>query len=87
MLCFVGSDLSVKMILKTSIKPIIASVCMIGICLPMSLYLQPSIINTFLLVFIGMIMYALVIILLKDDLVLSLFKRLFKKKSDENTTK
>ena len=55
-------------IFKVSIKPLISGLLMAIVILPISMYLKPSIINTSILVMIGMIVYTLVLYISKYEL-------------------
>lgn len=74
MFCTVAKELSLKRIFKSMIKPLIATgVMCLAIC-PLSIFLVPSILNTLIIVGTGIVVYLLMILLLRDSLVLSLFK-------------
>jgi len=66
---FVRKDLSLKEIFKTMIKPLIAGLLMGIVVWLLSGVVGVSILSTLLLVFVGMIVYAIIILLLKDELI------------------
>ena len=79
MFCLVRKELSLKEMFKTIWKPLLSGIMMFGVIFPLSMLLSPSILNTFIIVFVGIAVYALMILALKDDLVLSLIKQVFAK--------
>ncbi len=86
MLISLRKDLSIKDLFKTMLKPLIAGVVMILATLPIVLKLGSSIINTFIIVVVGVFSYCLCILCLKDSLVLEFIKllknKLFKRKEN-----
>ena len=84
MIILVKKNMTIKSILKSSIKPFIASCIMFGITFPLSYYLNSSILNTLLIIICGVVVYGIAILLLKDKLVytilLQLKRKIFKKK-------
>ena len=83
MLIIVRKDLSIKEITKTSIKPIISSAAMLIVLLIIGKNINSTILNTFILVLIGIIIYFAIILLLKDSLVLETLKKVLDKKKTE----
>ena len=70
MLCVVAKELSLKRIWGSSLKPLIASLIMCLVIGPLSFYLSSSIINTFIIIAVGVVIYGVAILLLRDNLVL-----------------
>ena len=64
-------------IFRMALKPIIATLFMCVVICPLSFYLAPSILNTFIIIVCGSVIYCLSILILRDDLVMS-FLRGFK---------
>lgn len=69
MLFMARKDLSMKLIFKSAIKPIISSVVMFLAIYPLSIKLQSSILNSFIIAISGVGVYAIMILLLRDKLV------------------
>ena len=63
------------------IKPLIAGIIMFAIGYPISLLLTSSILNTFIIVGIGIVVYALTILLLKEEFVTDALRKILKKKN------
>lgn len=79
MFIFTRKELSFKQIIKTIVKPLIASVLMFLIVLPLSIYLTSSVLNTMIIVGVGFIVYAIAILLLKEQLLISFLKNVINK--------
>jgi len=75
MLIMSFKHLSLFKILKMAIKPAIASLVMGLLIYPLSLYLSSSILNTIIIAFTGAVIYGIVILILRDDLVTNFFKQ------------
>ena len=60
-------------IFKVAMKPLISGIFMSLVLLPISIYMKPSIINTFILVMIGMIVYMLVLYISKYEMFQDIF--------------
>ncbi len=75
MLVMSFKHLSLFKILKMAIKPAIASLVMGLLIYPLSLYLSSSILNTIIIAFTGVVIYGIVILILRDDLVTIFFKQ------------
>lgn len=69
MYLLVRKEISLKKILKTSIKPLIASTIMFAFVYFLSTKLTSSIINTLILVMIGAIIYFVILLILKEKLL------------------
>lgn len=79
MLVFVKKDVNIISVFKSVWKYFIAGIIMFVPCLILNEILVSSIINTFIIIFCGVIVYLTVIILLKDDFVLDEIKKLLAK--------
>ena len=75
----VRKELLLKEIFKTIWKPLLSGIMMFGVIFPLSMLLSPSILNTFIIVLVGMLTYGLMILALKDELVITLLKQLYNK--------
>lgn len=85
MLIELRKNLSIKEIFKSAIKPLIASIIIFAVIYPLSFYFSPSVLNTFIIVLVGIVIYGIVILILKDKLVfdvLGQIKDKFFKKSE-----
>ena len=71
MCLFVKKDLSLKNMFKTILKPLIAGTIMFVCLIPLSLCLSPSVINTLIIACVGVAIYGLCIILLRERLALT----------------
>lgn len=84
MFIFVRKELSLREIFKTIVKPMIATIVMVGAIIPLALKLESSIINTLIIVGVGMIVYGIMLLILKDSFIvlgINFIKaKLFKKK-------
>ena len=60
-------------IFKVAMKPLISGIFMALVLLPISIYMKPSIVNTFILVMIGMIVYMLVLCISKYEMFQDIF--------------
>lgn len=76
MLFMAAKHLSIWRIFKMAVKPLLASVVMSIAVFPLSLYLAPSILNTFILAGVGLIVYGIMILLLRDELLFSFLREL-----------
>ena len=83
MLIIVAKEFSLKRIFKSLIKPLIATLIMSAVICPLSLLLSPSILNTLIIVFSGLIVYLIAILLLRDNLVVNFLKGLKAKKAKD----
>ncbi len=81
MFVFVRKDLDIKYMFKCMIKPLIAGIIMFAIGYPISLLFISSILNTFIIVGIGIVVYALTILLLKEEFVTDALRKILKKKN------
>lgn len=86
MLMFIRKDVKIISVLKSIWKYFLAGVIMFIPCLLLGKILQPSIINTFLIVIVGVIVYLLGIIFLKDDFVINTLKNLFNRIKNKKQT-
>jgi len=88
MLFYARKDLSIKSIFKSMIKPLIASIIMFSVLLPVGLKLNPSVINTVSLIGIGALIYGLMILLMKEkftfEVLTNIKNKLFKKNKTQN---
>ncbi len=75
----VRKELSFSKVIKTIKKPLLAGIVMFLITFSLSKLLSPSILNTFIILFAGIVSYALMIFALKDDLVISTTKQIYQK--------
>lgn len=80
MYTFVRKDLKIRKILNEAWKYIVASIIMFIPCYILNRILNPSILNTIIIVAVGVAVYAPLLLLLKDDFVLSILKRIFRHK-------
>lgn len=76
MFCFIRKNVSLRKILKSSVKYLISGIIMFVPCFIVGRILEPSIINTFIIVFIGVVVYLICLILLKDEFFFETAKRL-----------
>ena len=76
MFCFIRKNVSLCEILKNSTKYLISGIIMFVPCFVLGRILEPSIINTFIIVFIGVVVYLICLILLKDEFFLEIANRL-----------
>lgn len=76
MFCFIRKNLSLREILKSSIKYLISGIIMFVPCFILGRILEPSIINTFIIVFTGVVVYLICLILLKDEFFFEIANRL-----------
>lgn len=73
MCLLIRKEVPLKEMLKTAIKPLIVGTIMFAVCYFVSFKLAPSILHTFLLVAIGIVIYGLILVLLKEKLVYMAF--------------
>ena len=88
MLCIVRKEFALGRVFKSLLKPLFASVSMIMVIWPLSIFLEPSILNTSLIVLCGALTYVVVILILRDSLIINLLRNLKKqpqKQSDNNS--
>ncbi len=76
MFCFIRKNISLREILKSSIKYLISGIIMFVPCFMFGRILAPSIINTFIIVFTGVVVYLICLILLKDGFFFEIANRL-----------
>lgn len=76
MFCFIRKNISLREILKSSIKYMISGIIMFVPCFLLGRILAPSIINTFIIVFTGVVVYLICLILLKDGFFFEIANRL-----------
>lgn len=76
MFCFIRKNISLREILKSSIKYLISGIIMFVPCFMLGRILEPSIINTFIIVFTGVVVYLICLILLKDKFFFEIANRL-----------
>ena len=76
MFCFIRKNISLREILKSSIKYLISGIIMFVPCFMLGRILAPSIINTFIIVFTGVVVYLICLILLKDGFFFEIANRL-----------
>ena len=81
MIVLLRKELSFKKIFKTMWKPFLSAVIMGAVVFALSLYLVPSILNTFILVFVAIVVYGVCILLFRESLTLDFFKLIFKRKN------
>lgn len=75
--------ISLKEIAKNAIKPLVSGGIMYGCCFAMRIFLPSSILNTFLIVLAGIVIYLLVLLLLRDSFlknIIDYLKRKLKRK-------
>lgn len=76
MFCFIRKNISRREILKSSIKYLISGIIMFVPCFMLGRILEPSIINTFIIVFTGVVVYLICLILLRDEFFFEIANRL-----------
>lgn len=76
MFCFIRKNISLREIFKSSIKYLISGIIMFVPCFMLGRILAPSIINTFIIVFTGVVVYLICLILLKDGFFFEIANRL-----------
>lgn len=76
MFCFIRKNISLREILKSSIKYLISGIIMFVPCFMLGRILAPSIINTFIIVFTGVVVYLICLILLRDEFFFEIANRL-----------
>ena len=76
MFCFIRKNISLREIFKSSIKYMISGIIMFVPCSMLGRILAPSIINTFIIVFTGVVVYLICLILLKDGFFFEIANRL-----------
>lgn len=81
MLCMVAKEVSLKKIFVSMLKPLVATVIMCLAILPLTMILTPGVSHTFIIIAVGIIIYVISILLLRDQLVVSYLQsfRYFKK--------
>ncbi len=72
MLIMSSKHLELGKILRMSLKPLLASLLMSATIYPLSYFLIPSVLHTFLIILIGVVVYGLFILILRDKLVMDL---------------
>lgn len=72
-------ELSVKTIFKLALKPIIATISMVLAVLPLALNLSVGIFQTILMAVVGVTVYGIVILILRDSFVIKYLKLAFNK--------
>ena len=72
MLIMVAKHLNFGKIILLSCKPLLASLIMCVAIYPLSYFLTPSILHTLIIVVVGVIVYGLAILILRDSLVMSI---------------
>ena len=78
----VRKELSMKLIIKSSWKYLISGLIMMGVVLLLTEFFSSSILNTFILVMIGGSLYFLFLLLMKDEMIAYILKRISKKKNE-----
>ena len=76
---FVKNKFDLKRIFELSKKYLIASICMFIVMAIMEKYLESSIINTVLIILIAIVVYAIMLILMKEEIIIQNIKTLEKK--------
>ena len=76
MFCFIRKIVSLREILKSSVKYLISGIIMFVPCFILGRILEPSIINTFIIVFTGVVVYLICLILMKDEFFFEIANRL-----------
>lgn len=76
MFCFIRKNISFVEICKSSVKYLISGIIMFVPCFILGRILEPSIINTFVIVFTGVVVYLICLILLKDGFFFEIANRL-----------
>ena len=76
MFCFIRKNVSIREILKSSVKYLISGIIMFVPCFILGRILEPSIINTFIIVFTGVVVYLICLTLLKDKFFFEITNRL-----------
>lgn len=84
MLCLIRKELSVWYVFQLAIKPIIATVVMCAVIFPLSFCLSSSILNSLIIISVGVLVYGVSILLLRDKLVIQ-FLREIENKPGKNT--
>lgn len=84
MLCMVRKEFALGRVFKSLLKPLIASVLMIMVIWPLSIYLQPSVLNTLLIVLCGTIIYGVAILVLRDSLIINFLCNLKKQPQNQS---
>ena len=74
---FLRKHLNFKLIFKLSRKYMISSILLFIVCFIESYFLTPSFVNTLLIIFSGIAVYSLLLVVLKDQLVISNLKAIF----------
>ncbi len=87
MLIMARKDLECKKIFKTSLKPIISGIVMFGVLLLIKQYLSVSIISTLILIILGVLVYGLMLLLLKENMIYEILNGLKQKIKKENNKK
>ena len=80
MLIFLRKYIRITKIFKSCYKYIIAGILMFIPCYILSLFLTSSIVNTFIIIGIGIIIYLFALILLRDNLFILLLRKILMKK-------
>ena len=76
MFCFIRKNISLVEIYKSSVKYLISGIIMFVPCFLVGRILEPSIINTFIIVLVGVVVYVICLILMKDEFFLETTNRL-----------
>lgn len=83
MLCMARKDLQMKELFKTMVKPLIASLIMIALVLPLTIFLADGVLTTFIIVAVGVIVYFVSLLILKEKMLLNylhlIASKIFKK--------
>ena len=79
MLIALRRELNFKNLFSSAVKPIIASIIMVVFTLPLAIVLSPSVLNTFIIVVIGIVSYFIAIILLRDSLIMFILEMVLNK--------
>lgn len=77
-------ELDFKQILKSAIKPLISGLMMLGVLLLIKPLFNISILSTLILILVGVAVYVIMIILIRDKLVLNVLKELKQKLKKKN---
>lgn len=69
MLIFIRKDLNIKKIFNTIIKPMVSSIIMCIFIIPLSIFLSPGVVNTFIIICVGVAVYGISILILRESMV------------------
>ena len=87
MLIMASKHLSLIKIFAMSFKPILATILMSLVIYPLSLVLSSSILNTFIIVLCGFVVYGLSILILRDSLIVDILRSIKHKLKHSDNTK